>query len=119
MKNNSMEQYSEYRIHDTIGRLEAFRNQIGWGELNDDLALAIECLEYLLDSQKQAEAQSFDDVDKLTKPHWIVEDHGFAGTFFKCSKCGESYWGYAPSFDDEACTNCHTAMDPEDNEYVD
>lgn len=119
MKNNPVENRSEYAIWDTISRLEAFRNTLGYGDLVDDLGVAIESLEYLLDQAKKAEADAIAELERSIKPHWIVEDHGFAGTFYKCSKCGESYWGYAATFDDEICDNCHTVMDPAENEYKD
>lgn len=116
---NPVEQYGEHRILESIDRLEYRIKILDDVNMKADYALAVECLEYLLDQAKKAEADAIAELERATKPHWIVEDHGFAGTFYKCSKCGESYWGYADTFDDEICANCHTVMDPAENDYMD
>ena len=99
---NPLQQYGEWSIQDTIGRLEGFRCLIGWGELNDDLQLAIECLKYLKESMKP--------------PHWIVTDHGFAGQYYKCSVCGNGDWDLFKGNPDK-CEHCQSDMDMEEIEY--
>lgn len=45
--------------------------------------------------------------------HWIVDDKGFGGVFYKCSNCSE--YRNEP---DEKCSNCGAEMD-EENVYLD
>ena len=111
MKNNPMEQYSEWRIHDTIARLETFRCSIGWGELNDDLTVAIECMEYILEQMKEPEPET--KAGENTKPHWITTDHGFAGLQVECSECGLKFWTPQGHHIDH-CPHCKVIMEGDD-----
>lgn len=45
--------------------------------------------------------------------HWIVNDQGFGGVFYKCSNCGEYEDKYK-----EKCSNCGAEMD-EESVYLD
>lgn len=63
MKNVATPQYSEYRLRDVISRLEGFRNTIGWGELKDDLEVAIDCMQYAVDVIEAEEKATFEGVD--------------------------------------------------------
>lgn len=117
MKNNPMEQYSEYRLQDTINNLEYFRNSIGWGQLSDDLGVAIECLEYMRDLIKREDTEEEKKFKKTAIPHWIIKDHGFAGKQLTCSWCEKGYWnsGEDPI---EHCPHCKTLIDLDLTEYV-
>ena len=113
MMDNPLQQYSEYRIQDVISRLETFRCSIGWGELNDDLSVAIECLEYLKDSMKEEAATV---CESIKPPHWIVDDHGFAGQYYRCSVCGNGTWDLFKGNPDK-CEHCQSDMDMDEIEY--
>lgn len=63
MKNVETPQYSEYRLNDVIGRLEGFRNMVGWGQLNEDLEIAIECIRYTSDVIEAESNAVFENVD--------------------------------------------------------
>ena len=63
MKNVETPQYSEYRLNDVIGRLEGFRNMVGWGQLNEDLEVAIECIRYAAEVIEAETDAAFEDVD--------------------------------------------------------
>lgn len=121
MKNEFLNRYSEWRIADIIGRLEGFRNTVGWGELNDDLGVAIECLEYVAESIKakdKEEAVALEEATDEPDPHWVVFDHGFAGLYCQCSKCDDGFWPTAVVYKEE-CPHCHSSMDLDKTEYVD
>ena len=115
MANNFTHQYSEYRIRDVIDRLEGFRCSVGWGQLNEDLEVAIDCLEGILKSMKEDEP-----YEPSKPPHWIVTDHGFAGRCYKCSVCEGQYWTSAESLHEHVsdhCIRCKVVMDPNAIEY--
>ena len=63
MKNVETPQYSEYRLNDVIGRLEGFRNMVGWGQLNEDLEVAIECIRYAAEVIEAESNAAFGNVD--------------------------------------------------------
>jgi hypothetical protein len=109
MKNNPLNQYSEYRIRDIVSRLECFRSSIGWGELSDDLEVAIDCLEYLIDCSK-VPAPVTEYTEQKEPPHWKVMEHGFAGRSFECSVCGKIHWDLTEDTVGQ-CPDCHTVMD--------
>lgn len=111
---NPLKQYSEHRLEDAANRLEGFRCAIGQGELNEDLQVAIDCLEYFRDAMKYN--QEAPAVDRTKKPHWIIVDHGFAGMYHKCSECGKGRWD-VPKGDVLNCPHCHVALDPNEIEY--
>lgn len=52
--------------------------------------------------------------------HWIVDDHGFGGVFYRCSACGKSWCNiYSDvSSSDETCPECGAPMDEDATEYV-
>lgn len=55
--------------------------------------------------------------------HWIVDDQGFGGTYYKCSECKETWndiYSNIPYCNDfyEKCPNCGAPMDEDDVEYV-
>lgn len=112
MINNPLEQYSEYRIRNIVSRLELFRNSIGWGQLSDDLEVAIDALECLIDSMKEPVPTT----QESGKPRWIVTDYGFAGRYSKCSECDEGHWDLV-DYGDE-CPRCHAHLDPNETEYT-
>lgn len=64
MKKVETPQYSEFRLNDVIGRLEGFRNMVGWGQLNEDLEIAIECIRY---AAEVIETESNVDFDTLNR----------------------------------------------------
>ena len=120
MKNEFLNRYSEWRIADTIGRLEGFRNTIGWGELNDDLSLAIECLEYVMEAIKEQDKETEETVEESIdgdKPHWVVFDHGFAGLYCQCSNCHDGFWPTAIVYKEE-CPHCHSTMNIDETKYA-
>lgn len=120
MKNEFLDRYSEYRIDDVIGRLEGFRGTIGWGELNDDLNIAIECLEYVKEAIKIQDAETASELKQTadeTEPHWVVFDHGFAGLYCQCSKCDDGFWPTAVMYKEE-CPHCNSTMNLDATEYV-
>ena len=49
--------------------------------------------------------------------HWIIEDYGFRGCYYKCSKCGKSW---SDLFDtlNGTCPNCNSVMDEDETEYI-
>ena len=51
--------------------------------------------------------------------HWIIEDRGFAGQWYKCSECGKIHNDlYSIDVSDyDCCPDCGAAID-EENEYV-
>lgn len=63
MKKVETPQYSEFRLNDVIGRLEGFRNMVGWGQLNEDLEIAIECIRYTAEVIEAESNAAFENVD--------------------------------------------------------
>lgn len=51
--------------------------------------------------------------------HWIIDDHGFGGRFYRCSECG-SHWCdiYNDHLGEDNCPNCGAPIDEDDNEYI-
>lgn len=51
--------------------------------------------------------------------HWIIDDRGFGGVWYKCSNCRES-WN--DIFDDvsmeETCPHCGEPIDDDETEYI-
>lgn len=113
------EYYGEYRFRDIIARLETFRSSIGWGELNDDLGVAIECMEYLLEEAKRHDAEALEKTMVVSDPHWIIKDHGFAGYQLKCSACKKIFWGDKLGIVGlDHCPHCKITMDLDKHEFV-
>ena len=51
--------------------------------------------------------------------HWIIDDHGFGGTYYTCSACGESYWDiFDTVIGEDCCPNCKTPINEEENIYM-
>lgn len=69
MKNVETPQYCKYTITDAICRLEGLRSTVGWGQLNEDLEVAINCMQYAADVIEAEENAVFEsvDFDKLNK----------------------------------------------------
>jgi hypothetical protein len=63
MSKVEMPQHSEYRLNDVIGRLEDFRSMVGWGQLNEDLEIAIECIRYTAEVIEAETDAAFEDID--------------------------------------------------------
>ena len=108
---NPLPKHSEYKVEDALHRIDGFRRFIGWGQLNDDLQVAIDCLEYVLNAIRLEESTRV-----TSKPHWIITDHGFAGVCHKCSVCETKFWDL-PCGDLYECKECHTPMDADATEY--
>ena len=52
-------------------------------------------------------------------PHWIIDDKGFGGCFYRCSDCGESLCDiFDKNAGGEKCPKCDTIMDEDYEEYV-
>ena len=51
--------------------------------------------------------------------HWIIDDHGFGGTFYTCSECGKLYWDiHDDGGGGEECPYCSSSMDTDANVYM-
>ena len=51
--------------------------------------------------------------------HWIIEDKGFGGQWFRCSECGYSYNDtYEDHAYDEPCPGCGAVINDDENEYI-
>lgn len=110
MNKISLTNFNEYRLQGVLDRLENFRNSIGWGQLNDDLDTAIDCIELVMAQVKETENAAAVVIGDTAKAHWIVTDHGFAGSFYKCSVCGNGYWNSDKYLVDH-CPYCKVTMD--------
>lgn len=52
--------------------------------------------------------------------HWIIEDKGFGGSWYRCSECGEGYWDVANYVArEDNCPHCNALIDTDENEYID
>ena len=51
--------------------------------------------------------------------HWIIEDRGFGGQYYRCSRCNQS-WNdlYYNISMDENCPNCRAPIDIDKTEYL-
>lgn len=52
--------------------------------------------------------------------HWIIEDHGFGGSNYRCSNCRES-WNdiYFDVSIEDYCPNCQEFINEDETEYID
>lgn len=53
MTSNPLEFYSAWELEESIDRLENLRCGLGFGDLSDDLELAIECMECLIEAARE------------------------------------------------------------------
>lgn len=51
--------------------------------------------------------------------HWIIEDHGFGGQYYKCSECGETWCDiYHDVAGEENCPHCGAQINEDETEYL-
>lgn len=51
--------------------------------------------------------------------HWIIDDHGFGGQFYKCSNCGDTWCDiYNNVSMEEQCPSCGEPIDEDATEYI-
>ena len=51
--------------------------------------------------------------------HWIIDDHGFGGQFYKCSGCGDIWCDiYDDHLSADACPSCGAPIDHDETEYI-
>jgi DNA-directed RNA polymerase subunit RPC12/RpoP len=51
--------------------------------------------------------------------HWIVDYHGFGGTYYRCSECGEVYWDILDhGCGGDTCLRCGSPMDEDETVYM-
>lgn len=52
--------------------------------------------------------------------HWIVDDHGFGGVYYRCSDCKEMWCDIYSnvSTSNETCPNCGASMNEDATVYV-
>ena len=51
--------------------------------------------------------------------HWIIDDHGFGGMFYRCSECGAIYCDiFSDVGGEEECPNCSSPIDEDANVYM-
>jgi hypothetical protein len=51
--------------------------------------------------------------------HWIIEDHGFGGAWYKCSDCRESWYDIFNDVSmEETCPMCGAVINEEEPEYI-
>ena len=50
--------------------------------------------------------------------HWIIDDHGFGGTYYTCSACGKIYWDILdPVSSTDSCPCCKSPINEDENVY--
>ena len=51
--------------------------------------------------------------------HWIIEDHGFGGQYYRCSECRESWCDIFKDVSrEEKCPNCGATINEDETEYI-
>ena len=51
--------------------------------------------------------------------HWIIDDHGFGGQFYKCSDCWYIWCDiYNDHLSEDNCPSCGAPIDEDENEYI-
>lgn len=51
--------------------------------------------------------------------HWIIDDHGFGGQYYKCSECGDSWCDiYNDHLSDDNCPSCGAEINHDATEYI-
>lgn len=57
--------------------------------------------------------------NKPKTAHWIIEDHGFGGSYYRCSECGESWCDLFHNISmEERCPNCDALINDDEEEYT-
>lgn len=51
--------------------------------------------------------------------HWIIEDRGFGGQYYKCSGCGHTFNDLYHDVPDDICPECGVEINEDENEYMD
>lgn len=49
--------------------------------------------------------------------HWIINDKGLQGAFYKYSNCGEIYWDILDKINYKQCPTCKVSIDEDKEEY--
>ena len=51
--------------------------------------------------------------------HWIIDFHGFGGTYYTCSECGATYLDILEDIDLEGpCPSCGIPMNEDEHVYM-
>ena len=50
--------------------------------------------------------------------HYIIDDWGFSGTYYRCSECGCVFWDILERIDHEQCPNCGELIDEDASVYM-
>ena len=51
--------------------------------------------------------------------HWIIEDHGFGGQYYRCSECRESWCDIFKDVSmEEKCPNCGASINEDETEHI-
>lgn len=51
--------------------------------------------------------------------YWIIHDHGFGGSYYRCSECGSGHWDILDDVSgDECCPDCGEPIDWDANVYI-
>lgn len=50
--------------------------------------------------------------------HYIIDDHGFGGMYYRCANCGEGFWDILDDIDYEKCSICGEPIDEDANVYM-
>ena len=52
-------------------------------------------------------------------PHWIVDEHGFGGTYYQCSNCGAMHWDILKDVDTSGpCPYCNAPLHEGETVYM-
>lgn len=51
--------------------------------------------------------------------HWIIDDHGFGGSYYRCSECGDVSWDILDKdCGGDFCPSCGEPMDEDKTVYM-
>lgn len=51
--------------------------------------------------------------------HWIIDDHGFGGQYYRCSECGDSWCDiYDDHLSEDNCPSCGASIIHDETEYI-
>ena len=60
-----------------------------------------------------------DKVIKAKAPHWIIDEHGFGGTYYQCSNCGAMHWDILKDVDTSGpCPYCNAPLHEGETVYM-